>query len=166
MWAICCWIGSAIRALAAFITGLHIACVQTSPISFVARGSLIVFQRPAGFPRSWEHAVIGWHTVRIVWLNAGCYWIWSDNVCSDLCNRGFPVKTNQNMCHCVQTIRNLVRGRGKFNVCEEIICLQFTAHDTSHHICKQFLRKLQERHGLRTRQAFRRKPAKETRIFI
>ena len=32
--------------------------------------SLIVFQRPAGFPRSWEHAVIGWHTVRIVWLNA------------------------------------------------------------------------------------------------
>ena len=38
------------------------ACVQTSPISFVARGktpSLIVFQRPAGFPRSWEHAVIG-----------------------------------------------------------------------------------------------------------
>ena len=41
--------------------------VQTSPISFVARGkrdvcvtpSLIVLQRPAGFPRSWEHAVIG-----------------------------------------------------------------------------------------------------------
>ena len=32
--------------------------------------SLIVFQRPAGFPRSWEHAVIGWHTERIVWLNA------------------------------------------------------------------------------------------------
>ena len=32
--------------------------------------SLIVFQRPAGFPRSWVHAVIGWHTVRIVQLNA------------------------------------------------------------------------------------------------
>ena len=40
------------------------------------------------------------------------------------------------MCHCVQTIRNLVRGRGKFNVNEEII-LQFTVHDTSHHIGKQ-----------------------------
>ena len=84
--------------------------------------SLIVFQRPAGFPRSWEHAVIGWHTVRIVWLNAdGLLLNWSDNVCSDVCNRGFPVKTNQNMCHCVHTVRNLVRGRGKFNVCEEII---------------------------------------------
>ena len=41
--------------------------VQSSPISFVARGkrdvcvtpSLIVLQRPAGFPRFWEHAVIG-----------------------------------------------------------------------------------------------------------
>ena len=32
--------------------------------------SLIVFQRPAELPRSWEHAVIGWHTVHIVWLNA------------------------------------------------------------------------------------------------
>ena len=51
----------------------------------------------------------------------GCYQIWSDNVCGDLCNRGFPAKTNQNMCPCVQTVRNLVRGRGKFNVCEEII---------------------------------------------
>ena len=66
------------------------------------------------------------------------------------------------MCHCVQTVRNLVRGRGKFNVYEEIISLQFTVHDTSHHICKQCLRKLQKRRGLRTRQAFRRKPAKET----
>ena len=44
-----------------------LACLQTSPISFVARGkrdvcvttSLIVLQRPAGFPGSWEHAVIG-----------------------------------------------------------------------------------------------------------
>ena len=70
------------------------------------------------------------------------------------------------MCHCVQTVRNLVRGRGKFNVYEEIISLQFTVHDTSHHICKQCLRKLQKRRGLRTRQAFRRKPAKETKIFI
>ena len=40
--------------------------------------SLIVFQRPAGFPRSWEHAVIGWHTVRIVWLNAD--WLLSNVV--------------------------------------------------------------------------------------
>ena len=43
--------------------------------------------------------------------------------------------------------------------------LQFTVHDTSHHIYKQCLRKLQKRRGLRTRQAFRRKPAKETKIF-
>ena len=78
----------------------------------------------------------------------GCYRIWSDNVYGDLCNRGFP------------------RGRGKFNVYEEIISLQFTVHDTLHHICKQCLRKLQKRRGLRTRQAFRRKPAKETKIFI
>ena len=52
------------------------------------------------------------------------------------------------MCHCVQTVRNLVRGRGKFNVYQEIISLQFTVHDTS--ICKQCLRKLQKRRGLRT----------------
>ena len=69
------------------------------------------------------------------------------------------------MCYCVHTVRNLVRGRGKFNVCEEIISLLFTVHDTSHHICKQCLKKLQKRRGLRTRQAFRRKPAKETKIF-
>ena len=43
-------------------------CVTSSPI---------VFQRPAGFPRSWEHAVIGWHTVRIVWLNTD--WLLSNN---------------------------------------------------------------------------------------
>ena len=55
---------------------------------------------------------------------------------------------------------------GKFNVYEEIISLQFSVHDTSHRICKQCLRKLQKRHGIRTRQAFRRKPAKETKIFI
>ena len=54
------------------------------------------------------------------------------------------------MCHCVQTVRNLVRGRGKFNVYEEIISLQFTVHDASHHICKQYLRKLQKRRGLWT----------------
>ena len=96
----------------------------------------------------------------------GCYRIWSDNVCGDLCNRGFPAKTNQNMCHCVQTVRNLVWGRGKFNVCEEIISLQFTVHETSHHIRKQCLRKLQKWRGLRTRKAFRRKPAKETKIFV
>ena len=78
----------------------------------------------------------------------------------------FQPKQFQNMCHCVQTLRNLVRGRGKFNVCEEIISLQFTVHDTSHHICKQCLRKLQKRRGLRIRQAFRRKPVKETKIFI
>ena len=40
--------------------------------------SLIVFQRPAGFPRSWEHAVIGWHTVCIVWHNAD--WLLSNLV--------------------------------------------------------------------------------------
>ena len=40
--------------------------------------SLIVFQRPAGFPRYWEHAVIGWHTLRIVWLNAD--WLFSNVV--------------------------------------------------------------------------------------
>ena len=102
--------------------------------------------------------------------------MWSDNVCSDLndlCKRGFLTKTNQNMCNCVlcfsliekQSDRNLVWGRGKFNVYEEIISLQFTVHDTSHHICKQCLRKLQKRRGPRTRQAFRRKPAKETKIF-
>ena len=66
----------------------------------------------------------------------GCYQIWSDNVCGGLCNRGFPAKTNPNMCPCVQTVQNLVRGRGKFNVCEGIISLQFTEHDISHHICK------------------------------
>ena len=54
------------------------------------------------------------------------------------------------MCHCVQTVRNFVRGRGKFNMYEEIISLQFTVHDTSHHLCKQCLRKLQKRRGLRT----------------
>ena len=54
------------------------------------------------------------------------------------------------MCHCVQTVRNLVRGRGKFNVYEEIISLQFTVHDASHRIRKQYLRKIQQRHGLRT----------------
>ena len=54
------------------------------------------------------------------------------------------------MCHCVQTVRNLVQGRGKFNVYEEIISLQFTVHDASHHICKQYLRKLQKRRGLWT----------------
>ena len=43
-----------------------------------------------------------------------------------------------------------MRGRGKFNVYEESISLQFTVHDTSHRICKQCLRKLQKRHGLRT----------------
>ena len=129
--------------------------------------SLIVFQHPAGFPRSWEHALIGCHTVRIVWHNADWFYrIWSDNVCGNWCNRGFPAKTNQNMCHCVQTVRNLVRGRGKINVFEEIDSLQFTVHDISHHICKQCLRKLQKRRGLRTRQEFRRKPAKETKIFI
>ena len=81
----------------------------------------------------------------------GCYRIWSDNVCFDLCKQGFAAKTNQNMCLCVQTVRNLVRGRGKFNLYEEIISLQFTAHDTSHHIVKkQCLRKLQQRRGLRT----------------
>ena len=40
-----------------------------------------------------------------------------------------------------------MRGRGKFNVYEESISLQFTVHDTSHRICKQCLRKLQKRHG-------------------
>ena len=29
---------------------------------------------------------------------------------------------------------------GKFNVYEEIISLQFTVHDASHHICKQYLK--------------------------
>ena len=48
-----------------------------------------------------------------------------------------------------QSDRKLVRGRGKFNVYEEIISLQFTVHDTLHHICKQCLRKLQKRRGLR-----------------
>ena len=70
------------------------------------------------------------------------------------------------MCQFVQNVRNLVQGHGKFNECEEIISLQLTVYDTSHHICKQCLRKLQKRRGLRTRQAFRRKPAKETKIFI
>ena len=32
-------------------------------------------------------------------------------------------------------------------VYEEIISLHFTVHDTSHHICKQCLRKLQKRCG-------------------
>ena len=54
------------------------------------------------------------------------------------------------MRHCVQTVRNLLRGRGKFNVYEKSISLQFTVHDTSHRICKPCLRKLQKRHGLRT----------------
>ena len=71
--------------------------------------------------------------------------MWSDNVCgdlNDLSKQGFLTKTNKNMCDCVlcfsliekQSDRNLVRGRGKFNVCKEIISLQFTGHDTSHHI--------------------------------
>ena len=60
------------------------------------------------------------------------------------------------MCHCVETVRFLVQGQEKLNVCEKIISLQFTMHDTSHHSCKQFLRKLQKWRGLRTRQAFRR----------
>ena len=87
--------------------------------------------------------------------------MWSDNVCgdlNDLCKRGFLTKTNQNMCDCVlcfssiekQSDRNLVRGRGKFNVYEEIISLQFNAHGTSHNICKRCLRKLQKRRRLRT----------------
>ena len=63
----------------------------------------------------------------------------------------------------------LCEAAEEFNKCEENISLQFTVHDTSHHIschiCKQCLRKLQKRRGLRTRQAFRRKPAKETKIF-
>ena len=106
------------------------------------------------------------HSAHFDLMLIGCYQIWSDNVCSNLCNRGFPAKTNQNMCHCVHTVRNLVRGCRKFSMRQEIISLQFTVHDTSHHICKQCLRKLQKRRGLRTRQAFRRKPAKETKIFI
>ena len=128
--------------------------------------SLIVFQRPAGFPRSWEHAVIGWHTVRIVWRNADWLLSNNDNVRGDLCNRGFPAKTNQNMCHCVQTVRNLVRGRGKIKGARKSFLYNFTVHDTWHHICKQCPRKLQKRRGLRTRQAFRRKPGKQTKIFI
>ena len=59
-----------------------------------------------------------------------------------------------------------LQGHGELNVYEEIISLQFTVHETSHHICKQCLRKPQKRRGLRTRQAFRRKPAKETKSFI
>ena len=66
----------------------------------------------------------------------------------------------------MQTFRNLVRCRGKFKVYEEIISLQFTVYDKSNHICKQCLRKLGKRSGLRSRQAFQRKPAKETKIFI
>ena len=54
------------------------------------------------------------------------------------------------MCHCEQNVRNLVPEGGKFNVYEEIISLQFTVHDASHHICKQYLRKLQKRRGLWT----------------
>ena len=103
--------------------------------------------------------------------------MWSDNVCgdlNDLCKRGFLTKTNQDMCDCVlcfsliekQSDRNLVRGRGKFNVYEEIISLQFTVYDTSHRICEQCMRKLQKRRGLLTRQAFRRKPAKETKNYL
>ena len=80
----------------------------------------------------------------------GCYRIWSDNVCGHLCKRGFPAKTNQNQCLCARNVRNLLRGRGKFNVYHEIISLQLTVHDTSHYICKQCLRKLQKRRGLRT----------------
>ena len=87
--------------------------------------------------------------------------MWTSYVCGDLNDlrkQVFPAKTNQNMCDCVlcfssiekQSDRNLVRGRGKFNVYEEIISLQFTVHETSRHICKQCLRKLQKRRGLRT----------------
>ena len=50
-----------------------------------------------------------------------------------LCNQGFPSKTNQNMCHCVQTVRNLVQGRGKFNEYEEIIIL-YNLLCMTHHI--------------------------------
>ena len=78
------------------------------------------------------------------------------------------------MCDCVlcfssiekQSDRNLVRGRGKFNVYEEIISLQFTVHDPSHHICKQCLRKLQKRRGLRTRQAFRESQPKKLKSLL
>ena len=60
-------------------TAIHWTCLRADVSYFLCctrkrdvcvTPSLIVFQRPAGFPRSWEHAVIGWHTVRIVWLNA------------------------------------------------------------------------------------------------
>ena len=96
--------------------------------------SLIVFQHPAGFPRSWEHAMIGWHTVCIVWHNAdsGCYRIWSDNVCGDLCNQGFPAKTNQNMCHRVQTVRNLVRGAENLTCTRKLFLYNFLC--MTHHI--------------------------------
>ena len=98
--------------------------------------------------------------------------MWSDNVCgdlNDLCKRGFLTKTNQNMCDCVlcfssiekQSDRNLVRGRGKFNVYEEIISLQFTVHDTSHHICKQCLKTTKA--AWTSHQAGISKPAKETK---
>ena len=60
----------------------NFACVQMSCCTrkrdVCVTPSLIVFQHPAGFPRSWEHAVIGWHTVRIVWLNAD--WLLSNVV--------------------------------------------------------------------------------------
>ena len=72
-------------------------------------------------------------------------------------------------------MRGQASGRKNVMVPENLTCArklflynldQFTVHDTSHHICKQCLRKLQKRRGLRTRKAFRRKPAKETKIFI
>ena len=50
----------------------------------------------------------------------GCYRIWSNNVCGHLCKWSLSAKTNQSMCHCVQTIWNLGRGCGKLNVYEEI----------------------------------------------
>ena len=59
---------------------------------------------------------------------------------------------------CART-RKIQRVRGNY-------FFTIAVHDTSHHICKQCLRKLQKRRGLRIRQAFRRKPAKETKIFI
>ena len=69
-------------------------------------------------------------------------------------NRGFPAKTNQNMCHCVQTVRNLVRGRRKFNVYEEIISLQFTVHEKT------------TKAAWTSHQAGISEKAKETKIFI
>ena len=57
--------------------------------------SLIVFQRPAGFPRSWKHAVIDTQCALCDLTLIGCYRMWSDNVCgdlNDLCKRGFLTK--------------------------------------------------------------------------